>query len=672
MTAFDFNRALSVFVACGGMAVPVFAQWIPDYQVYAIQRVGLYGPAHTGTVGVQSSTVSFFQAPGYAAGISSRYTVAGADNGQNAWVWNGVTTQLAGLTTGAHTGTAGRQFSEAQFLGPNGWAAGRSRRYSGVDTDNGYDAWAWNGMTNIQLGFTGPGYTGSGGYQFSSLRFQSSDGSVLGTTYRVVGATTYRGQDAWIWNGTTTVQLGLTGPGYTGSAGFQISVPLLRTNSGQVMGYSERYLGVQTAGGRDSWVWNGTTTTQVGLTDGVHTGSGGYRSTDARFQNEAGQVSGYSTRYSGVDTYNGSTAWVWNGSTTQQIGLSGEVYIGPGDRRNSYPVYQNQAGQVAGISERFGSGPFTTQDAWIWNGLGTQQIGLTGGAYVGSTGAQFSSIQFQNELGHVAGSTLRYLGETTDNGADVWTWNGASTQPVGLMGGVYTGSSGYQRSVPQFQNAQGALAGVSRRYIGVNTQIGQDAWVWTGATTVPVGLTGAAYSGSAGFRFSQPEFLNDQGVAAGITRRIVSVNTSNGQDTWYFDPVTQLSSPVIGSIRASDGFAFSDPTILTDGGFLLGNYLHFPEGTGSGEQRAFIYRPDLGLTDLGNLVNGGLTAGGWASLQNPQFSDALRTILGYGYVNGQTGGQSVFAMFVPAPGAALLLGLAGALRFRRGRGCMKD
>ena len=72
------------------------------------------------------------------------------------------------------------------------------------------------------------------------------------------------------------------------------------------------------------------------------------------------------------------------------------------------------------------------------------------------------------------------------------------------------------------------------------------------------------------------------------------------------------------------------------------------------------------FTDLGNLVSGGLTLNGWSTLQNPLFTDALNTIVGYGYVNGQTTGQSVFVMTIPAPGAAGLLGLGGVL-VARGR-----
>ncbi len=181
------------------------------------------------------------------------------------------------------------------------------------------------------------------------------------------------------------------------------------------------------------------------------------------------------------------------------------------------------------------------------------------------------------------------------------------------------------------------------------------------------GLTGAAYTGSAGYQFSVNNLQNDAGRVAGRSLRISGVSTSNGQDAWYVDPVASMPSTIIGSVRTSDNRSFSQPTILTDGGFLLGYYSYFAGGIGSGVDRAFIFRPDLGFTDLGNLVTGGLTASGWSMLQQPQFADALNTIVVNGYVDGQSTGQSVFVMTISAPSAAALFGVVWLIASRRRR-----
>ena len=160
------------------------------------------------------------------------------------------------------------------------------------------------------------------------------------------------------------------------------------------------------------------------------------------------------------------------------------------------------------------------------------------------------------------------------------------------------------------------------------------------------------------------------GQAAGFSLRYAADSQGNGRVAWYYDSVSDTNYAMLLSQRSSDNYAFSQATLLTNGGFLLGNYAYFADGLDEGELRAFIFRPDIGLTDLGSLVNGGLTASGWSTLENPVYAQALDAIIGYGSVNGPAFGQSVFLMTptsVPAPGAVLALGLAGLISGRRRR-----
>lgn len=646
-----------------------FAQWLPGYQIYSITRIGLTDAVHTGNGGLQFSSVSFFSTPAFVSGTSRRSPINSvADNGRDAWVWNGNVTTQIGLNGGSYTGAAGFQWSDVSSMNSAGQVVGHSRRITGTNTSNGQDAWVWNGTTTVQIGLTGGGYSDSSGFQFSQALLQNDAGQVAGVSNRIAGGQAYDGQDAWVWNGTTTTQIGLTGGVHTGSAGYQASYVNSQNAAGHVTGVSERVSGIDEPNGQDAWVWNGTTTTQIGLTGAVYTGSAGYQYSDANLQNAAGQVVGLSGRVSGVDQSNGSDAWVWNGTTTTQIGLAGGVYTGSAGYQSSYGILQNEAGQVVGNSVRIsGVNKFNGRDAWIWNGTNTIQIGLTGGDYTGSAGYQSSEAILQNAAGQVVGSSARVSGIDKSNGYDSWIWNGATTVQVGLTGGAYTGSAGYQASEAKLQNAAGQVVGTSLRISGVEKIDGRDAWVWNGTTTARIGLTGGVYTGASGFQVSDVHLQNAAGQVAGTSIRITGVDGYTGEDTWYFDPTTHFTTAVIGSVRVTDNYALSRPTILTDGGFLLGNYLFFSGGFGLGEQRAFIYRPDLGFTDLGSLVAGGLTASGWLTLRNPLFSDALNSIVGYGMVEGQNSGQSVFVMTIPAPGSMLIVLSSLLCCSRRGR-----
>ena len=652
--------------AASGAASPALGSW-PFGSPYMVERTGLYGAAQTGSAGLQSSSVVFFAAPDHLAGYSARYSGVSTDNGQNTWAWDRGTTNQIGLFGPANTGSAGYQYSTLVFQNAAGQAAGSSTRYTGVNTYNGRDTWIWNGSATIQVGLTGAGYTGTGGNQISEIRLQNNFGQVAGYSVRVYDVNFSNGGDAWVWNGTTTTAIGLTGPGYTGSAGFQVSSPLTQNDNGQVTGYSRRYTGVDTYLGQDVWIWSGGTIQQIGLVGGTYLSIGGRQFSETKLHNNAGKVAGVSTRYTGMSETNGRDAWVWNGVETFQIGLTGPGYTGGNGYQSSEVWRLNGAGQIIGNTYRVsGVNSDNGRDTWVSNGTSTVQIGLTGGIYTGSAGYQYSGAGLQNEAGQVVGSSVRVTGLNTYNGRDAWVWNGTTTTQIGLTGGVFTDPNGRQFSESLFLNAAGQVAGRSERHGGVSIHAGYASWVWDGTITRQVGLSGVEFLGVAGYINNTPSFQNSAGQVVGTTERFGG-SGQNGLAAWYYDPTTLVTLPVYGSIRSGDYYSLTVPTLLTEGGFMLGYYMFFPGGMNPGVEHAFIFKPEYGLTDLGVLINGGLTLNGWSTLLRPQFSDALATIVGHGYVNGQTTGQSVFVMSVPAPGSFGLLGLGGAVALRRNR-----
>ncbi len=661
------SRAMALLLSVG-TATSTHAQWIPNYQVYSIQRIGFYGPEHTAINGLQVSTPLRYSASGRVAGLSRRYLAPTLDYGLDAWVWNGEATLQVGLTGQGYTGSTGRQSSMVEFINDAGHAAGYSELYSGSSsTPNGRDAWVWDGTTTARIGLTGTTYTRTSGGRFSTPLFQNSTGQVVGLSDPYSSGGALNGRHMWVWNGTTTARVGFVGGVYTGSAGREYSDVTHQNNSGQVVGWSSRYTGVSSSLGRDSWVWNAGVSTQIGLTGGAYTGTSGTQYSQPVAQNAFGQVLGYSTRYSGAMTSNGQDAWIWNGGATTQIGLTGVDYTGNAGFRSSEPLFLNQGGFGVGYSSRFSAGGLSMgRDSWIWNGSTTAPIGLTGGANARTDGYRVSTVRFLNATGQVSGYSDRYDTANGFNGRLAWVWTGSTTIRVGLDGAVYTGSAGYQNSVPVFQTDSGYVVGETNRFTGVNTDIGQDTWIWDGTMTRQIGLTGGAYTGSAGLQYSEVIQFRNVGFAAGYSRRYTGVSVDNGRDAWYFDPLTLMVTPVIGSIRLSDNYSYSEPKLLTESGFLLGTYRYFPDGMGSGELRAFIFRPDLGLTDLGNLISDDLQSSDWSRLESPIFSDDLRTIIGVG-VTQTSGYFGVFALAVPAPSGLAVLVLAGVATASRRR-----
>ncbi|MBX3359552.1 MAG: hypothetical protein KF745_14120 [Phycisphaeraceae bacterium] len=684
--------------------MPAIAQWVPNYKDYSIERLGLFGPGYTGSTGVQRTSVhsvtppadgrilgmstrvmyvdtakgqdlwvytpgmgtrqvgltggiylsatihqtsSFFadtpnNPANLVAGTSGQYNLGRAvPDGRDAWVWDGSATRQIGLFGQDYTGSFGTRTSgffefDTSYYRPVWCLAGYSYLYTGAGrTENGQDAWVWTGDSTVQIGLVDAEHTHPiTGFRYSVAMLGNPACQVAGTS-KLVGS---NGDDAWVWTGQSTQRIGLAGVPYQGSGGYRHSEPQLLNAAGQVAGYTNRITGLNTANGYDVWVWNGSTTQQIGFTGEGYVGSAGYQRSTLQAQNEAGQIIGRSYLYTGVNTEVGSTAWFWSGGTTTRIGLEGAGY------RHGVASKLTESGQVAGASGRELPGGTYAWDAWLWDGAETRQIGLTGADYIGSEGYQNNSVLGISENGRVRGYAIRVSGVATNNGSDAWIWDGVTTHRLGLAGEAHTGSEGYRYSDPYYYlltPTADKAAGTSRRYLGVNTSNGEDAWIWDGMTTRQVGLTDPEFTGSAGYQLSSVVSLNSAGQTVGYSMRISGVNTNSGLVAWYYDPATGLTTPIVGSVRTTDNYKYSIPRVLTEDGFLLGSYTYFAGGVGSGETRAFAFRPDIGFTDLRELITVGLGDSGWSQLWSATTSYGLGSMLGYGYVHGQTSGLSV-------------------------------
>lgn len=558
-----------------------------------------------------------------------------------------------GLTGDAYTDTStGYQFASINSFNGAGQVAGNSARYSG-GSQTGQSAWLYNGSTTQAIGLTGSEYIRGNSEQDSRVSALNAAGQVAGSSARYIG-NTWAGYSAWLFNGSTTQQVGLTGAGYTSSTGLQVSEVYALSAASQVVGVSQRYNGSQSTG-QSAWFYNGSTTQVIGLTGtGYSDTSTGYQSSTIRALNDAGQVAGSSQRYNG-SMYTGSAAWFYNGSTTQAIGLTGAGYtnVSTGYQFSSVSIL-NAAGQVAGASQRFSGSTSSGQSAWLHNGGTTQAVGLTGTGYTNtSNGYQFSEVRALNASGQVAGISQRYSGSAS-MGQSAWLANGSTTQVIGLSGAGYTLNDGYENNWITSLNAAGqVLGGAMRVQNGSNVSLGNAAWFSNGVTTSAIGLTGAAYARNDGYQYSQGSFLNEAGQVAGYSYRY-NGSTNKGQSAWFYDDDLNQTFDLTFSL-SSDGSANSSVNYLGNDGLVIGSFVKYSGATYLGN-RAFAWTAQDGMVELGSLVDGGLSTD-WSYLASAYRANGAGKIVGTGVL--AQGGQGVFLLTpVPEPESYAML-LAG-------------
>lgn len=701
------GRTLATFAGLC-IALPALAQWAPD--AYTIQRIGLYGPQFgPNTISAASQPSLRMTATGQVVGLAFRTVDAG-----QAWVWDGQATHSLGLTGPEHTGSTGLQDSHGTHQTESGRILGTSSRFLDASPANGQDAWVWNAGVIQLVGPVGPEYTTSAGYRLADPRGLTESGMVFGRTSRVLGSNTSYGGDAWVWSDGGTELVGLFGANYTGSGGYRSTNPRQMNQAGQLCGYTARVAGLDTDAGRDAWRWEQGEIQIIGLFGAEYTGTNGYRSSTPMAINEAGLVTGFTFRIIDASTINGQDAWIFDGETTRRIGLTGPEFTGAQGLRNdaatSAGLPANALGHVVGYTKRYlGANTDNGQDAWLWDGHATTAIGLFGPDHFGTLGYHYDYASPASDAGLVTGSTVRVLDVSTSNGQDTWAHRNGVTHQTNLTAPEYTGSAGYREAysspapdgvsvvgvsrritgertidgqdawfwqdgvttliglfAPEYTGSAGyrysdrvtltsndrSIHGYTRRITGVNTNNGQDAWIFDGTSTIPVGLSGPQYIGAVGYRYSSFVAENRAGHLAGYTSRITGTSSKTGQDAWYYDPATGVTSAIVGSETTAGNYASSSITLLTEDGFALGTYTLFLTGTEStGPIRAFVFRPDMGFADLGEVVEGGLSANAWDFLQAPALSRTASTIVGVGKVAGTSGIQDLFALVTgDAPG----------------------
>lgn len=575
---------------------------------YDITLIGLTGPDYTSSNGWQFSWVRSVNGSGQVAGISSKYT--NVYGGFSAWIYDGSTTREIGLNDAVHTSSNGSSHNQMNLVGAlnaAGQVVGYAQRYSGTAT-RGQSAWLYDGSSTREIGLTDAGHTRDDGTQYNAVSVHmgagafNAAGQAAGYASRYNGSTS-TGQSAWFYDGSTTQEIGLIDAGHTRSDGYQQNVAYRLSAAGQVVGLADRYNGSSSAG-RNTWVFNGNSTQQIGLTSGIYTRGDGYQYASIRGQNAAGKVVGESIAYGGM-TEVGNTAWLYNGGSTQQIGLT--------DTRHTSS----------------------------------------------STATHYNRVIALNDAGHVIGDAVQY-DRGVFSGRSAWVYTGGSTHEIGLTDPFHS-QSGFQNNYASVLNADGQVAGIAERYLSPTGPVsGSSAWVYDGSSTLEIGLTDAIHTREDGYQNNSVNKINALGQVAGSAERFDYYGSLPlGMSAWLYDPLTDITYNLGIPGTGQTDRAESGVTFLGDDGLALGYYHLFDANGYQSGTRVFAFTVVDGWNDLGNLVDGGLNAGGWEYLADAYRADGASVIAGNGKLAGINGQAAYLLTPVPEPEtwAMLLAGL---------------
>ena len=656
-----FNK---IVLAIGLSATSTFS--LAQTNTWEIQRLGLTDSAFTRSDGYQYSYAQFLNEQGRAAGYSTLYsglTVAG----QASWVYNGNSTQRIGLTGSGYIRADGYAYSTISYLANQGQVFGLSQRYNN-SSDLGKATWLFDGTTTKRLGFYDSLHTRNDGYQESLVYTPNQLGQALGWSTRYNSTTGNEiGRTTWFYNGNSVAQVGLTGSAFTGPNGQHYTTATMN-NLGQVAGST---YGVTTTSyrGEYAWFYNGSQTVQIGLTGSQFSLSNGVQSQGVGTITDEGLVFGYATIYSSPNW--GYAAWVYdsNNNSTTRLGLTGGAFTSTDGSEDSF-VRRAAAHYAAGESRRYSGSTTNGQSAWIYNlqNSSYQSLGLVDSTHIRSTdGWQVHQIEKMNSHGQVVGNSDRFSGADYV-GQSAWLYDGIQNIQIGLNDSSHTSAGGDHFSQAVALNEQGQVAGYSSRTIG---QGGYSAWIYDGSETKQIGLTGEGYATAGNYEKSLVEQLNNQGQVTGFSERY-SGSQYLGQSAWFYDTETGQLFDLTQSVSVSNGFAFSEIEYLGEDGLALGSYMSFDgNGTYLGS-RAFYFTVAGGSFDITSmLLASGLdiSTEGWAPLANAIRGNGLGQVLGQGTVGNNSQGVYLLTPVsqVPVPASAWLFGSAlfGMLRLTR-------
>lgn len=572
------------------------------------------------------------------------------------------TIERLGLFEQENKKTDGTYYGILHDANDAGYVTGFSNIYKG-SSEAGQATWIFDGVVSKRIGLYDDVHVREDGHQKSFLRNLSSDGKVAGNSVQYDGSKK-SGQSAWLYDGTDAKSIGLSGEGYENYKGYSNSNVIKLNNSGQAIGWSQRYKERSTIGD-SAWLYSSGETKRIGLVDSEHTSSANIQqSSKPYYINESGQVTGVSTRFgSGAANRDiiGNSPWIFDGTKTHPIGLIDKTHTRNDGYRFSTVVDLNELGQVAGNSKNYFEGAGTGWSSWIYSAGETTRIGLIDDEYTRDTGYQNSLTSALNNKGQAIGYSSRFEGHNA-MGESAWIYGNKQITLIGLTNSEHIRDDGYRVSNARFLNDEGFVTGSSNRYIG-DLEGGQSAWLFKDGITKRVGLTDSHHTRSDGFQKSFSHFPNKTGQLIGRSERFKGDKT-NGQTAWFYDPKTSNTHALILS-QNSDGYADSQAYYLSDNGLVLGTYSLYGGDDKLIGKRAFYFTLKDGMLDLAELALDqmlDISDYGWSNLNSASSSNMYGHIVGNGttldsndsvYILKTVSGYSVSAISYIAWGCAV-------------------
>jgi hypothetical protein len=375
--------------------------WI--YQNGSLIRLGFTDDAHTGPSGIQASAIGAINNAGQVVGYSSQYPSTGY--GLTGWLWDHGTYTLLGLLDGAHTRADGVRYSWPRVLSGAGDIGGTSHRYNGMMIA-GTSAWMRQQGVTSRVGLIEPPFTAPDGSQYSDLFGLFADGRAVGISdeYPPGGP---GGDATWISDGTTTLRIGLFDAVHTRTNGQRLCYPLAMSPGGNVVGRADR-LGIA-SGGESAWLYSGGASVRVGLTGPGYMDSNGFEYSIARQVNDRAEVLGESTVFA-TQWSGGPAVWVHRAGQTRRVGLLDAQHTNSNGFQHSMAGQLNARGDAVGTSSRY-SGPFASEDAWYYDRASDTVAPLVFSVNT-STGLARSNAAMLTDDGFVYGTYDRYDGST--------------------------------------------------------------------------------------------------------------------------------------------------------------------------------------------------------------------------------------------------------------------
>jgi len=524
----------------------------------------------------------------------------------NAWALPDYEIVPLGLTDAEHTSATGQQSSSILRYTEAGFVTGSSQRYVG----GGDSVWIHDPATGTtsRIGLFGPGYTSSFGYQSSRAGTLTETGQVIGNADLYTGFTN-TGNAAYVYDAAsgTNTRLGFFDAAHTRSDGYQFSAPNWLRAPGYAAGRSVRFSGANSSG-ETAWFYDVSSATQsrLGYVDATHVRSDGYQFSSVGTITSSGLVTGGSNRFQGMED-RGSTSWLYDAATatTTRLGFYDAEHTAANGEQFTNATFLLESGRLAGYSRRYVGATYAGTSAWVRDTLGiTHRVGLTDAEHTGTDGYQNSRVSALAESGYAVGYADRFSGATA-LGRSAWLSDSAGASlRIGLVDAEHTRSDGYRYSDSTRLTESGYAVGTSSRFIGMDAR-GQSAWLHDAASaaTTRLGFVDAAHTRSDGSQSTFLGELTESGYVTGASYRYGGA-TDLGQSSWLYD-ASAGTSVRLGFYDAAhtfaNGYQYSFANQLTESGYAAG-YSRLSTSNGI-SQSAWLYAAPSGTTTRLGLLD---------------------------------------------------------------------